>query len=309
MSQFDLCGNVSQHPAPWRGPPYKLPDEFELMLPVSDSQQAADFVEGLGGGTIGAGRAMQQIGVDAPILRAQYKRAIESMAQEVQRRLAAGDSAESIARWASTERNRIIAQFRAGSPWSAQLIYTFRDWRKYGPGGRTWENIVARAEGKPGYPGPQQLYTDIVEGAARSNAPVNRAAMQGAEFLRQGGKVVIVVGVAATAARIWQASDAELPRLLAQESGALAGGFLGARLAIGGCIVFGIATSGWGLLACGVVGGAGGGLLGAAAGDATADGLGFSDIGDDEIQDVVIEIPADRIYADVSHCRSIPLLR
>ena len=33
------------------------------------------------------------------------------------------------------------------------------------------------------------------------------------------------------------------------------------------CIAFGITTSGWGLLACGVIGGAGGGYLGSKAGN------------------------------------------
>ena len=42
---------------------------------------------------------------------------------------------------------------------------------------------------------------------------------------------------------------------------------MGTGAAVGACLVFGIVTGGWGLLACGVVGGLGGGWLGAKAGE------------------------------------------
>jgi hypothetical protein len=59
----------------------------------------------------------------------------------------------------------------------------------------------------------------------------------------------------------------QLGRVLAEELGGAAGGSAGTALGVGACLAFGIATSGWGLLACGVVGGLGGGYVGTKTGE------------------------------------------
>ncbi|WP_141699304.1 hypothetical protein [Candidatus Thiosymbion oneisti] len=177
----------------------------------------------------------------------------------------------------------------------AQTIYEIRDWREYGRGGRTSPNMVRyyQKQGVPrsGIPGR------ILSGAQRSNLGVN-AAMRGASYLKNGGTVLIVVGVALSAARIWNASDEELPRVIGQELGGFIGGGLGAGAGIGVCLVFGIVTSGWGLLACGVVGGLAGGVGGSLAGSAITDRIYYSDASTPQrrMGQVVIEIPFYRIH-------------
>jgi hypothetical protein len=87
-----------------------------------------------------------------------------------------------------------------------------------------------------------------------------------APYLRWLGRGAVVVGGGITYYRISTASKEELPRVIGEETGGWAGGFAGAGLATTGCIIFGIATEGIGLIICGLVGAVGGGIGGSAAG-------------------------------------------
>ena len=80
--------------------------------------------------------------------------------------------------------------------------------------------------------------------------------------------------------------------------GGLVGGSAGAGVGVGVCLVFGIATGGWGLLACGVVGGVGGGLVGSHIGGEVADGLYYSDASVPQAK-ISIEIPIHEIYSTI----------
>lgn len=297
MPSPNSCGEIC-YAVQLQAPNMSLPQSnaYSLPLPAKTLDQAACFLEGLGGDAVGAGRAMTRIGINAPQIRATYKREVEGMIAELARRLEAGESKEVVARWASTERNRIIAKLRSGSGMVTRGIYEVRDWREYGYGGRTWNNITRRYEAR-GLRG-DKMYDHIIKGAQKSNPNVNNAAMRGASYLKHGGRVVLVVGVAISAARIWNASDEELPRVIGEELGGFIGGGIGAGAGVGICIIFGIATSGWGLLACGVVGGVGGGVAGSYAGGKITDGIYYSDANTPAhmLGQVTIEIPKQQLY-------------
>jgi len=294
-SQYDQVGQICRAASPIE--PVCTSDEarYSLPLPVSDEDGAFEFLHGLGGTTTGAGQGMLRIGIDAPAIRMQYKFEVENLTRRIAEKLADGQSKEQVARWASQQRRDIVRRMRAGSGPVAQGIYEVRDWRKYGQGGRTYPNMVRHYQNQGV---PQSKIPDrILAGATRSNADVNQA-MRGASYLRHGGRVLIVVGVAVSAARIWNASDAQLPRVIGEELGGFIGGSLGAGAGVGICLVFGIATSGWGLLACGVVGGLGGGIIGSHAGGAVADGIYFTDAHtpEDQLGFITVEIPANQLY-------------
>ncbi len=270
-----------------------------MRLPLDSPAAANSFLQGIGSGSAGAGHAMSRIGVNAPAVRAAYKQRVESMVAEIARRVDAGESAESVARWVSAERNSILSDLRKMTGAATQPLYAIRDWREYGMGGRTWDNITRRYQQR-GYTG-SAMHQEIIEGALRSNTDVNNAAMNGAKFLKHGGRVVMVVGVAISAARIWNATDEELPRVIGEEIGGVAGGALGAGAGVAACIIFGIATSGWGLLACGLVGGVGGGVAGSYAGREIADGIYYSDADTpaDMMGEISIEIPYEQLYPEL----------
>ena len=98
-------------------------------------------------------------------------------------------------------------------------------------------------------------YEAIIKGAQKSNTSVNSSALRGAAFLKRGGRVVLVVGAGMSAARILSAREHELPRVVGEEAAGFAGGAAGSSALIGACMIFGIASGGWGLLACGALGG------------------------------------------------------
>lgn len=177
---------------------------YTMSLPAQSDKEAFNFLRDIGGGAAGAGRAMRRIGVDAPVIRTRYKQEIENLARQIAERLEQGESTESVARWASEQRRQIVRNLRAGSGRFAQVLYEVRDWRQYGRGGRTYSNMMRhyQARGIPNSAVPGR----ILNGASSSNLNVNQA-MRGANYLRHGGRVLIVVGVAISAARIWNASE------------------------------------------------------------------------------------------------------
>ncbi|MDB4976141.1 MAG: hypothetical protein JWN48_4482 [Myxococcaceae bacterium] len=200
-----------------------------------------------------------------PAIRTEYKRLIENMVLEVERRRASGEAAELIARWAVEERRRIVSTMRARSGRVDLVVYELRDRQKYGPGGRTYENLARRHSGKAAT--RAELSELLIKGARTSNDGVSEAAIKGARYLKQGGRVIMFFSLSLTAYTLLTASEGELMKTVFREGGGSVGGFVGSGLAVGACVVFGIATGGWGLLACGAVGGLAGGAAGTWAGD------------------------------------------
>lgn len=293
----NACGTIqSCSTLNWQDLVCEDPGTYMLSVPGNDLASAVAFLEELGGPTAGAGRAMDRIGVEAPKLRKMYKIEIDAMVSQIARRLSGGEPKESIARWASAERVRIAERARASSGVVGRAVYTIRDWRKYGSGGRTWANVEKRymAKGVSG----EAMYDHIIKGAQKSNATVDSAALRGAAFLKNGGRVVLLVGVGISAARILSAREHELPRVIGEEAGGFLGGNAGAGLAIGACMIFGVATGGWGLLACGAVGGIGGGMLAEYGAGRLVDGMyygnGLQDI--PEPGQTAVRVSPDQLF-------------
>jgi hypothetical protein len=93
---------------------------------------------------------------------------------------------------------------------------------------------------------------------------------------RPVGRVLGPLGWGYSGYRIATAEPEELPRVIGEEAGGQAGGYLGAAGGATFCIVAGIATGGWALLGCAVVGGVGGGLAGGYLGGEAGEAIGRS---------------------------------
>jgi len=150
---------------------------------------------------------------------------------------------------------------RARQGGTASIVLEIRDQLKYGKGGRSYDNLVKRAGNKIA---PETLPNYLLANATKSNAEINDAALKGAKFLKNGGRAVVILSISATAYILLTAPEDKLERILYEEISGAAGGMAGGA-GVGLCILLGIATSGWGLLACGVIGGGVGGVLGAEA--------------------------------------------
>jgi hypothetical protein len=252
--------------------PYDIPPgALVCSAPGHDVSEAVRALEAIGsGGEVGAGARMSRLGVSIPRIREEYKAELERFIVELERRRAQLPpkdlvAARNLARWAVERRRTIARSLRTRQGVSATVVLEIRDNVKYGRGGRSYPNMLTRyrARGLRG----GRVYAEMLEGAAKPNAGINQAALRGARFLKNGGRVVFVLSLATTAVVLLTASEEELPQLLFEEGGAAVGGAIGSGLAVGACLVFGVATGGWGLLACGVVGGLAGGWAGQTGGD------------------------------------------
>ena len=85
--------------------------------------------------------------------------------------------------------------------------------------------------------------------------------------MKNGGRVVVVFSLVTTAYTLLTTPEEDLERVLHEEAGGFVGGAAGSGLAMGVCLVFGVASGGWGLLACAAIGGVAGGAAGTYYGD------------------------------------------
>lgn len=232
-------------------------DRMCVPVPADTSHEGLKFLESIAAGNIGGGIKMTRQGQTLPNIRKEYKTLIENFEGELDRRKAAGASAKELARWAVNERTNIARKMRARQGGGAQIVLELRDQAKYGLGGRSYDNLLKRAEKistqRAARTGASSIPTGdlpeyLLNKAVVPNEGISNSAIKGAKFLRSGGRAVAVISISATAYILLTTPEAELEKIIYEEVG-------------------GIATSGWGLLACGVIGGGGGGILGSSAGD------------------------------------------
>jgi hypothetical protein len=241
-------------------------DALMCSLPAASTSEAAMLLEAVGsGGALGSGARATWLGRAIPNVRMEYEARVSRLILEVERRRSAGQASREIAQWVVEERARIANQMRWRTGAGTRVLFEVRDWTEYGPGGRTFSNVERRYSGR-GLSGAD-LDHAMIRGATSPNTGISQTAITGARYLRNGGRVILVFSLATTAYVLLTASKDELERVMHQEVGSFIGGSIGTGAAVGACLVFGIATGGWGLLACGIVGGIGGGLAGAELGD------------------------------------------
>ncbi len=235
-----------------------------LPLPAPSADEGIDFLENVAAGNLGAGLRITSQGKSIPQIRAEYKFLIEKFEQDLINKKSMGLSSKELARWVVNERTSIAKLMRRKQGLEAKIILDLRDANKYGIGGRSYENLEKRLITKG--VAASEVPNELMKGAVKPNKAVSDAAIKGAAFLQSGGRVIIIISISATAYTLLTAPEDKLEQVIYEEIGGVAGGAVGGGLGVGLCIAFGIATSGWGLLACGVVGGGAGGLLGAEAG-------------------------------------------
>lgn len=165
-------------------------------------------------------------------------------------------SVSDLSRWASDERTKIARTMRMKQGPMALTVLEIRDWKTYGVGGRTWNNIYARASNRA-----SDAHGKILSGAVSPNKGISEAAIRGARSLRGAGAAFVVIGIGVSANTIISAPPEARLGVAKDEAVYVGSGMLGAEAGVGLCLAFGIATGGWGLLACAVVGGGTGGLI------------------------------------------------
>lgn len=244
-----------------------MSDEESLVVTVPgyNKEEGLNFLESVAAGNVGAGVKMSSFGHSIPAIRSEYKVLIERFENQLEIRKSQNLPAREIARWAVNERTRIAKLMRAKQGGGTQILLELRDNVEYGLGGRTYENLEKRQLNRG--VNSEKIPDALLKSATKPNSGISKAAIEGGKFLKHGGKVVVVLSISVTAYTLLTAPEDQLEKIIYEELGGVAGGALGGGAAVGLCLVFGIATSGWGLLACGVVGGGIGGYAGSSAGN------------------------------------------
>ncbi|GAA3725069.1 hypothetical protein GCM10022268_36320 [Sphingomonas cynarae] len=201
-------------------------------------------------------------------IRSGYKRQLEQVELEIRRRRAllgknpTEYELRGLAQWAARQRTNTARLWRIPLPVTGAGL-ELRDWRKYGAGGRTFDNLLDRnaRQGRTG----MAAYENMLGSATRSNPEYNAKIARGAKLLKGGGGVLAVAGLAVTAHDIWQAPADQRGKVLTRHGVGFAGGLIGAEVA-GGLLTIGagllLATPpGWLVLAVGLVGGIAGGVI------------------------------------------------
>ena len=240
-------------------------ESVTVAVPAYNEAEGLDFLESVAAGNVGAGAKMTSFGNTVLAIRQEYKVLIEDFEKNLKDKQAQKLSSKELAKWAVNERKKIAQLMRAKQGGGAQLVLELRDNIKYGLGGRSYENLEKRALSQ-GIPAAE-VSNELLKKATKPNAGISKAAIEGASFLKHGGRVVVVVSISVTAYTLLTAPEEQLEKLLYEQVGGIAGGAAGGGTAVGLCILFGVATGGWGLLACGVVGGGLGGYAGSELGN------------------------------------------
>jgi len=280
----------------------EMEENMCIALPANSLAAANTFLEHIDSGANFGSLGLSQLGAEIPTLRADYERLIKDFEKELTDKIkrhndtsrkikrlkkeltnrlmnlkkssSAKNKLESelakalrsqtelprkkgeIARWAVGERTKIARAIRGRQGDSIQIILNLTDRIIYGKGGRTYPNMFTRKIRKET---PLNLVDDkIIEGAVKINEKFSKLAYKSAKYLKHGGKIILVFSISYTAYTYLTADESEIEKLVYEDAGGLIGGGVG----VGACLVFGIATGGWGLLACGVVGGVGGSMAG-----------------------------------------------
>ncbi len=235
-----------------------------VSVPGRTPEEAFRYLYNIGDGAMAQGsRDLYQGTVIEPI-RNQYKATLEQVEQQIAaRRTALGANAteaelRALAQWGSRQRTMTARVWRIPQGPAAGLSLEARDWQKYGRGGRTFENLMRRTEAK-GLTGPA-AYEYLLKSATTSNADVTAKLARNARFLRGGGAVLGVAGLALTAYDIAQAPPEMRARVAERHAVGFAGGLVaseGAVLLLGvGAACLAATPPGWVVIAVGLVAGA-----------------------------------------------------
>ncbi len=159
---------------------------------------------------------------------------------------------------------------------------------------KEWVNTVAEAD------------QYLLKSATRPNTKINSASFKVGKYLKNGGRVAVVVGVALSAHTILTAEEYRLEEVISREAGSFVGGALATSATVGICMIFGILSGGWGLLAVGIIAGAGGSIIGGYLGEKTYQHVGSNVVTETMKKGVILSRDLVRPNWDAPPMRCMP---
>src|ERR1700683_4904126 len=174
-----------------------------VPVPAHTVDEGHQTLKVIGGGATGAGLRETTLGITLPKIRSAYYSALEAAEREIsaeRRRLGPrlNNPVEfrKFVAWASEKRTTIARVYRLPAGPGAVVGGEIRDNLKYGLGGRTTENLVARNVGK-GLT-EEAAFTRVLATVDKPALAETEAILKGAKYLKGGGAVFFVGGAALT---------------------------------------------------------------------------------------------------------------
>ncbi len=166
--------------------------------------------------TVPAGTSVEDIGA----LRTLYAKGVEAIGKEANLMRARGVPVAEVADWANKTRNATKQTFRDQGPKLIKWLAEQRNIAKYG-------KIAAGPKLGPTadeFRAIGRSNEQIIDGATRGSSSITR----GAVGLRIAGRILIGIDITLAGIKVAQAPEVDRPKVLLEESGALAGAVAGA---------------------------------------------------------------------------------
>jgi hypothetical protein len=241
-----------------------------IKVPARDHGEAIRTLEAIGSGsTLGIGTTFL---TNVDKIRDSYNQQVGQLKVEIDAKRASGVSDAEIAPWATAERTRIARGLRIRQGPAATVALEARDWlpqkmpaalkrfEGYGIGGRTDANLIRKALGNPKFRASGATMDEwLISGSVRPNSVVSGSAARAGEYLRVGGKILLPLGIAASAYNVYKAPKGEKLQTAGVEGASWAGGALASEGTVALLLVLAPETGGLTLLAVAAIAGAGAG--------------------------------------------------
>ena len=210
----------------------------QIAVPAQSHREANDTLHWIGTGSFSTGLHQTYLGTMLPQVREAYYHALEKAEQEITFRKASLGSRlnnpaeyEAFVRWASARRTSIARVFRLPTGIGTVIGGEIRDTRKYGFGGRSFDNLMLRqaARGVTG----RAAVTNILHSVDKPNLAVTEQMLKTAKVLRGGGAVLFVGGLALSGYEIYQATPQERPALVKKTAATMGAALVASEIAVG----------------------------------------------------------------------------
>jgi hypothetical protein len=229
-----------------------------VTVPAHNETDANRVLQAIGSGGLGTGINNTYLGIALPGIRSNYYRALQGAESEIRARQASlGPRINNpieyrqFVAWASGKRTSIARLYRIPSGTGAVIGGELRDNLKYGLGGRTPDNLVARNMERG--LSEQEALAKVLSTVDKPNVAVTESVLKGAKYLKGGGAVLFVGGIALSGYEVYKADPKDRPALIKKEAVTTGTSMLATDLVVG--VAFMLGATGIGLIAIGVVAG------------------------------------------------------
>lgn len=240
---------------------------YSIRVPGQVAEEGHAFLRQLDSAAAGAGARQFLAGATWGPIRKRYQMVDRALAEAAQARLAQLGASpkladlEAIVREASSKRSLAARVWRMPSGPDAFVAAEMRDWKKYGFGGRSFNNLMDRSMANPARAtwAREDHLKQILRNVEKTNPAVDAAVLRNARYLKAGGAILMIAGAGWTLHEYSQTPDSQKAEFVRRESASFAGSALATGVVT--AVLVTMSVSGAIVIGAGLVAGVAGGLL------------------------------------------------